>query len=100
MDKKAIPPPILWADGRDSVSADIAFLKEEIGMSTLIGVYRDPDEARIEMDDEARRAVGSVLSTGGRIAGSFGSKTGKANIDRLMREVADQSTAIKGGAAS
>lgn len=88
------------AQGR--VLAETSIQKEEIEMSTLIGVYRNPDEARIEMDDEARRTIDSVLRSGGRIAGSFGSKTGKAGLEKLMRDVADRSKACvdgRGGAS-
>ena len=54
-------------------------------MSELVGVYRSPDAARVEQDDEARRALGEALREGGRVVAEF---SGPEGLRPLMEEVA------------
>ena len=54
-------------------------------MSALIGVYKSPDAARVEQDDEARRALDDALKEGGRVVAEF---SGTDGLRPMMDEVA------------
>ena len=58
-------------------------------MATLIGVYRSPNVARIEQDDEARRTLAVMLADGGKVLGSFDGNAGEEDRRYFCGVIAD-----------
>lgn len=40
-------------------------------MGSLVGIYQSPDAARVELDDEARRAISKAVKEGATVVGVF-----------------------------
>lgn len=58
-------------------------------MASLVGIYRSPDIARVEQDDEARRALDEIGREGGQVLGSFDRNAGEEDIDYFFGVITD-----------
>lgn len=54
----------------------------------LVGTYKNPNVARVEMDDEARRHLSDLLGEGGTIVGEITASTTDDEIRRLAERIA------------
>lgn len=58
-------------------------------MATLIGIYRSPNVARVEQDDEARRTLSEIQEAGGQVLGSFDREAGEEDRRYFFGVIAD-----------
>ena len=58
-------------------------------MATLVGIYKSPNAARIEQDDEAIRALADIREEGGKVLGSFDGNAGEEDRRYFCGVIAD-----------